>query len=166
MSFGNGHVFSIVQHQEFGTDYYHFATKLGNVGMNAKYLSLIPNLKLFINHFKDKISQQRELSLAYQLRIPLQKASGEFQVMEPSVDIEAFNNLIKTNRHYLAGHHQYLTDRERECMVWLAVGKTYDEIAIILGITPRTVKAHVSSIKEKTNSQTQFQLGALWSKYS
>lgn len=45
-----------------------------------------------------------------------------------------------------------LTRREREVMHWVAVGKTDDEISIILGMHPKTVNTHVESAKRKLNA--------------
>ena len=42
-----------------------------------------------------------------------------------------------------------LTQREETVLKYLNLGKTYDEIAIILSIGRETVKTHVRSLKEK-----------------
>ncbi len=42
-----------------------------------------------------------------------------------------------------------LTLRERESLTWAAVGKTHSDIAEIMGITERTVTAHMVSAAEK-----------------
>lgn len=49
--------------------------------------------------------------------------------------------------HVLAGVH--LTCRERQCLSLIAEGKSFSDVAIILGIAPRTVKDYVDSAKEK-----------------
>lgn len=50
-----------------------------------------------------------------------------------------------------------LTSRETECIKWVAAGKTSWEIALILGISPRTVDFHVQNTmsKLKANSRQQ-----------
>ncbi|GAA0564498.1 autoinducer binding domain-containing protein [Halomonas salifodinae] len=45
-----------------------------------------------------------------------------------------------------------LTKREAECLQWVAAGKTYSEIAMILGISERTVKFHAKSLMVKLDS--------------
>lgn len=45
-----------------------------------------------------------------------------------------------------------LTTREKEVYNWMASGKTNREIAMILGISPFTVKNHVAKILEKLNA--------------
>lgn len=51
-----------------------------------------------------------------------------------------------------------LTDREREVAITLATGASNKEIARSLGITERTVKAHVGAILEKLQVRDRLQL--------
>ncbi|GEQ97982.1 autoinducer-binding protein [Iodidimonas gelatinilytica] len=50
-----------------------------------------------------------------------------------------------------------LTERERECLLWAARGKTNEEIGIILSISDSTVKAHLSGVAKKLNTHTKTQ---------
>lgn len=50
-----------------------------------------------------------------------------------------------------------LTIREREVLRWTAMGKTSDEIGIILGISARTVNFHVTTILEKLEAVNKTQ---------
>ncbi len=51
----------------------------------------------------------------------------------------------------------HLTDREKECLQWAAVGKTSWEISEILGIAETTVQTHIENAKEKLGvSSRQF----------
>gem|GEM_PF-2493693 len=54
-----------------------------------------------------------------------------------------------------------LTPRERECMFWLARGKTAWEVARILGIRERTVTFHVENVKRKLGVSRRSQAIAL-----
>jgi len=47
-----------------------------------------------------------------------------------------------------------LSPRERECLLWAARGKTYTEIAIILGISFGTVKTNLDVCRFKLNCAT------------
>ncbi len=49
-----------------------------------------------------------------------------------------------------------LTPREREVHHWLSEGKTNDEIAIILSISPHTVKNHLDHIFQKLGVENRF----------
>ena len=44
-----------------------------------------------------------------------------------------------------------LTDREIECLRWCAEGKTFEEIAAILSISPRTVRFFLDNARRKLN---------------
>ncbi|NIR96415.1 MAG: helix-turn-helix transcriptional regulator [Gammaproteobacteria bacterium] len=48
-----------------------------------------------------------------------------------------------------------LTAREREVLQWLAKGKSSWDISMILHISERTVKFHVSNILHKLNAGTR-----------
>jgi DNA-binding CsgD family transcriptional regulator len=45
-----------------------------------------------------------------------------------------------------------LTQRELECLHWSAEGKTYEDIAVILKITPRTVRFFLENARNKLGS--------------
>jgi DNA-binding CsgD family transcriptional regulator len=49
----------------------------------------------------------------------------------------------------------YLTPREAEVMHWIMEGKRDREIAVILGLSPRTVEKHVCHILEKLQVETR-----------
>lgn len=54
-----------------------------------------------------------------------------------------------------------LTPRERECLVWVAGGKTDWEISQILGISEQTVHGYVQNAMTKLNARTRAQAVAL-----
>lgn len=51
-----------------------------------------------------------------------------------------------------SGGKPLLTNREKECMKWVAEGKTSWEVSIILGVSERTVNFHIQNCMSKTNS--------------
>ena len=48
-----------------------------------------------------------------------------------------------------------LSEREHEVLRWTALGKTSDEVAVILGISTRTVTFHVSEILAKLDAKNK-----------
>ncbi|QRM54216.1 helix-turn-helix transcriptional regulator [Sinorhizobium sp. BG8] len=48
-----------------------------------------------------------------------------------------------------------LTEREIECLFWIAEGKTSDEIAVILGISRNTINNYITSVMRKTATRTR-----------
>lgn len=166
-SFGIGHTFTIVKQAENGRECFNFAGKLSNDSINNSYLQNLDLLKKFINYFNDKTKSYKELQKAYDIKFQLEEKTGGYFTAEDlgQINTAAFNKKIATERFYL-GKDNYLTKRELECLYWLAQGKTLEETAIILAITTRTVKAHISNIKEKFACDNQFQLGMIFQQLS
>lgn len=44
-----------------------------------------------------------------------------------------------------------LSKRERQCLLWIARGKTYIEVSMVLGIAYCTVKTNLDSARYKLN---------------
>jgi DNA-binding CsgD family transcriptional regulator len=42
-----------------------------------------------------------------------------------------------------------LSERQRECLKWVSEGKTTDEIALILGVSPNTINSYVAHAIQK-----------------
>ena len=53
-----------------------------------------------------------------------------------------------------------LSGRERECLLWVARGKTYAETAIILGLSFATIKTNLDAARYKLNCATLAQATA------
>lgn len=165
-SFGYGHGFSIVFNHAKGRDCYHFATAFGNNEMNGRYLQLLDVLKRFICIYKDKLAQHKDFKIAYDIPIHVDHAQGNY-LFKPNELSEYESNTILTEtlqRIYINGSDAYLTQREFECLQWISQGKTAHEIATSLGITERTIKAHVRNMKQKLDCHNQFQLGMAYAK--
>ncbi|MDU8339331.1 helix-turn-helix transcriptional regulator, partial [Pseudomonas syringae pv. actinidiae] len=50
-----------------------------------------------------------------------------------------------------------ITEREMEVYIWTAIGKTCNEIAVILNISKRTVDFHISNVISKLGVRTKLQ---------
>ena len=97
---------------------------------------------------------------------------GTLHICNHTYDADAFNRLIEENREHLqmqlletheryvarfgaAGFlfarnlHNPLSERENEVLHWASIGKTYEEIAVILNISERTVKFHMRNVVSK-----------------
>ena len=164
---GLGHTFTIVQENKDTKEYFHFAAKHGDDSINQSYLQNLDLLKKFISYFNEKVNAHKELKSAYDIKFILDQDQGGYFTNDEFAQkaYAEFNQKIKTDRIYI-DKDRYLTKRELECLYWLAKGNTLEESAIILGITPRTIKAHISNIKEKFVCYNQFQLGMLYQELS
>ncbi len=56
---------------------------------------------------------------------------------------------------WLSYRNLRLTARESEVLWWIAQGKRDREIALILGLSPRTIHRHVCGILEKLGVETR-----------
>jgi DNA-binding CsgD family transcriptional regulator len=52
-------------------------------------------------------------------------------------------------------HGEMLSDRERECLLWVSVGKTAWETSIILGLSRRTVEFHLKNAVRKLDASNK-----------
>lgn len=165
MSFDQGHTFSIALNNKNCREYFHFGAKLGNSSINEKYLQWLSELKLFTLYFKDKIAGHKELSAAYDLKLKLIQNAGGYLTKKDTNNVihEKFYNAMVFDRIYF-NNDTYITKREFECMHWTSIGKTAEDIAEILNISIRTVKAHIINIKNKLGCRNQFQLGMMYEK--
>jgi DNA-binding CsgD family transcriptional regulator len=57
---------------------------------------------------------------------------------------------------------ELLSRREREVMDWLSEGKSNEEISIILGISPHTVKNHLDRIFKKLCVDHRHAASTVW----
>lgn len=102
------------------------------------------------------------------LSVPLHGRRGVFSMVSfnsdlPKDDWEAYKAANMKNLRLLAvlidsashinfkapASPTHLSNREEECLLWAARGKTYQEIAIILGLAFGTVKTHLDTARYK-----------------
>ena len=62
---------------------------------------------------------------------------------------------LSAGRSQKADRDFELTERELECLFWIAEGKTSDEIATILGISRNTINNYITSVLRKTATKTR-----------
>lgn len=71
-----------------------------------------------------------------------------------------FLQLVPVKKYYIKGKFDkvYLTQHEKNCVHWCAQGKSSEEIAMILGISKKTIESRIYKIKEKLDCYKQSQL--------
>lgn len=80
----------------------------------------------------------------------LETISSAMIWLHPEITARLIHEVTPTNdRHFLS----QLSQREQEIALLLLEGKTNHEIAVILEITPRTVKAHASNLYHKLQAK-------------
>jgi len=86
-------------------------------------------------------------------------AGGE-SLLSPSVTRRVIEQLADPGRSTPAPHPDLdrLTEREREIVAWVATGRSNDEIAAELVVSPATVRTHVSRAMVKLGARDRAQL--------
>lgn len=72
---------------------------------------------------------------------------------------EAARRLAKPDRKRLSDPARF-SDRERDCLIWIARGKSDSEIGTILGISPETVHQYVKQARANYDAVSRSQLVA------
>lgn len=159
--FGRGHTFTIVKPRDDGCDYFHFAAQSGTHEINHTYMQNIDVLERYVSFYLDKLSRSPSVQKALSQRLLLNPSAGGYYLAESSaqIDCKSFYEMTEHQRHHVLSRSGYLTSSETDCLYWLAQGKSLCETAMILGISTRTVKAHIHNAKEKLECDNLFQLG-------
>jgi DNA-binding CsgD family transcriptional regulator len=125
------------------------------------YLANLDYLQQFLYYFKDKA---RHIIEAFE-QCPLETS---LLLTNSTVNKEEQDQLqpLDIDRYYFNDNGDYLTKRELECLNFLACGKSAEEVAMILGISKRTVEFHLNQTKKKFNCYKQTQIIAMASKLS
>ena len=122
-----------------------FATTQDNYMINEHYEQSRELFKKFTLYFKDKAHTLIKLSDAHTIAYPL------LQNEEKSIAKIDFFEKIKIKKMYIETPNNtcYLTYRELHCIQWALYGKTIEETAMILNLSPSTVKTHIFNVKQK-----------------
>ncbi len=100
------------------------------------------------------ISYMLKTSKASEIADSIRDTHNGQTVLEPEVTDKIMAKLRKPKKQAL---HDELTSREREILLWMAKGKSNQEIADELFIALKTVKTHVSNILSKLQVQDRTQ---------
>lgn len=165
---GYGHTFTILEINPITNEKecFHFASRLGNSKINERYYAHLDTLKHFVQYFKDTVLKHSDLKSAYDYKFSLDD-TPENQIIfaeDLTTTQKKFIENLPTLTRIYEHHDIYITPREYECLYWLSQGKSIGEAAIILGLTQRTVKAHVTNAKERLHCDNLFQLGMIFNK--
>lgn len=154
-NFDNG--LTVVKNHGSYLDVYTLATTRDNESINSVYLANFDIIEKFINYFLD-ISNSLIFTIEQEkyFNLPCINRAWESEIIkEHRYNIEKFHNQIGLQESY---PQLLLSQREEECLFYLARGKTAKHIARLLGISHRTVETHILHIKSKLKCHTKNQL--------
>jgi DNA-binding CsgD family transcriptional regulator len=134
---------TLIKQERDGVGFYNLGSKSSDSSVINQYVNNLDSYEKFIMGFQEKATALLHAAKRYKLNI-----NAEALVDSRKKYGYQFGNL-------------YLTERELECINYLTLGKTAEEVAIILNISKRTVETHILNIKRKTNCFNQFRLGYL-----
>lgn len=156
--------FTIIEKSNDMTEYYHFATAVDHKENNQRYLANIDLLKLFISYFKEKVSESKALSQAYNISfamitkepIKMTNIENSFLVCDK---YEFAKNILSLRKATSSKLDDFiLSKRQKEILQLVSRGKTIKEIAKILNLSHRTVGHYFETIKIKFNVNTKSEL--------
>ena len=79
---------------------------------------------------------------------------NQHTIREAGLLVSYFASLLLTDE-VKATREMELTEREIECLYWIAEGKTSDEMAMIIGISKNTINNYITSVMRKTSTRTR-----------
>jgi DNA-binding CsgD family transcriptional regulator len=160
--FGINHTFTIIEKNNQGENFYHFATSHSNESINQTYLANVDLLRLFIMKFNAIVKKNKHLSDAYKIKYKINQNNSGFIFDNVRTDRDAFIKELIYNNGIQMSNGKMLSTRQLQIFYWLHHGKTIRDISEILGIAEITINKQIADLKTKTNCYTQFQLGELF----
>lgn len=114
------------------------------------------------------LDEARQAGLPGGISVPLHQPGGSILLFNLAGPLKSVNDAFNARRAYLISSQfhfelhrltrtrstkaaNFLTPRQRECLTWVARGKTSSEIGIILGISRYTVDYHIEEAMKALN---------------
>lgn len=141
------------------SDYYEvfiFNTGPENAEMANFYINQLPFLKQLAQLFKTQILQDI-LPKTKDLYLLNSKVLEAIKDIEMQYQFDQSISKINLNRLMIDDKH-CLSKRELECLYWTCLGKSAEEISMLLSISRRTVESHFYNLKLRFNSINKTQL--------
>ena len=137
------HGITVIHHTKTGYGFFNFGNDYGGLSTLNNYVNNLGVFNEFILYF---------YSVANHL---IQEASQQSILIQP---VNKFG--CSQKKDFCDNTNQpNFSQREMHCIHWYLQGKNSGEIAIILGISRRTVETYIENIKIKLGCSTLFQVG-------
>ena len=156
--FDHAHGLSIVQKNPSYTDIFDIAVSKKSSNTDEFYGANIDLLQKFCQYFL--LTANKLISESEQNKFSFQPTCNQNQYYSQQEIAKGL--IIPDDFHITQKSDLYLklTPREKQILAWLFQGKTLVEIAIILGISLRTLEKVMPRLKTKLDCQSLFQLGS------
>lgn len=134
---------TIIKPEPDGFGFYNIGEKCSNSSIINKYVNNLDKYEKFVSEFQEKSGSIFDASKKLKIEI-----NDEQNLKNKKLSGYQFGDI-------------HFTERELQCISYLSLGKTAEEVSIILNISRRTVESHIENIKRKMNCFNQFRLGYL-----
>lgn len=167
-SCGVKHTFTIIEKDQHGSHFFHFANDSDSKVINQGYLANLDLLKQFISHFKQSMNQSKELSEAYNLKYQIEENASGYTIqsddhianlqMQRTEFVQSMANnsklvLPEGTESYILFHKDtskpvVLAKQQMRCYQLLIEGDSAKEIAAKLDLSIRTVNHYLGHIRK------------------
>jgi len=137
------------------SEFWFFGTTRDNTEILNYYLNHINVFKEFTLYFRNYFSEIIDHHNPSQLIVSKLKSIDYNDEQDDKV-VRLLQE-IKIKAYHLKDDI-YLSQREKDCLHYLASGRTMKEIARLINLSPRTVEYYINTLKLKTNSHTKSNL--------
>ncbi|KTD02790.1 helix-turn-helix transcriptional regulator [Fluoribacter gormanii] len=151
--FGYGYSFTIVRKHEDYSDYFHFIGNKYQIDMNNYYVHNKASLNKFCDYFIERAAKLLTYSEKQNKFILPDTAVEPFPIKSYAGTLDEFFKDYSLERSGIKSIS--LSQRQIECARLLIIGKTAEEIAIILGLSKRTIEHYIDILKRKLNAHNK-----------
>ena|SRR3990167_3979057 len=152
-NFNIAHGLTITRKHDDYCDFFFFATNNENSLIKRLYFDRKDLFEKYCDYFLDASESIVRRAKSSKIVLPF---SSKLVTPESTLDIDSFLREIRSRS---GNRLKELTVREVECAFYLAEGKSYKEIAIILGdLSPRTIEEHAFNIRQKLQCKNKSEL--------
>lgn len=184
--FGVQHTLTIIEEDESGKHFFHFANHGSCKSINQKYITHFDLLKLFILHFKEKALTCPQISSAHRAKCKIDDDTKGYEIVTTASQFSSESSRNKfihmINKKIVGQKQNYifskpelnqfyyslqnllnvysisLSKREVECLYFTLYGKTAKQIAHYLGISHWTVEEYLKELKYKLKAKSKSEL--------
>lgn len=153
------HGLTITKSHEDYCDFFFFATNRENPEVKKIYFNRREVFDNYCDYFLEAAKKHIKIAEKHKIVLPF---APPIETLSKGVDIDKFLREIST----IKKNWTRLTKRELDYAYHLVLGKTNKEIAITLGLSPRTIEEYTNNIKQKMNCKNKAELIATLCKFS
>jgi len=154
------HGLTITKSHEDYCDFFFYASNRENPEVKKLYFNRREVFENYCNYFLETASKTIRIAEKHKIILPF---APKLEVATTKdINVDAFLKTIAKGKP----DWTRMTKRELDVAYHLVLGKTNKEIALILGISPRTVEEYTNNIKSKMNCKNKAELIATLCKCS